>query len=92
MRSQNFALRGNRSLWRPVEGEHYFIILGDGHIRQLPWHGTPFDYDAWQFGNCFRKNAEAQQARENMQELLRMFHQGASITALATPAAQRIAR
>ena len=58
------------ALWRPQEGERYFMILGDGHIRELPWHGTPVDYDAWQFGNCFRQRQDAQQAREAMHTLL----------------------
>jgi Protein of unknown function (DUF1488) len=75
MRVQTFTLRGQRSLWRPAAGEQYFTILADGNVRQIPWHGTPFDYDAWQFGNCFRKRAEAKQAREQMQALLLIFHE-----------------
>jgi hypothetical protein len=74
MRSQTFTRQGTRGLWRPEAGERYFAILADGNIRQLPWHDTPFDYDAWQFGNCFRQRAEATQARAHMQELLRIFH------------------
>jgi hypothetical protein len=75
MWSQTYTLRGTPGLWRPEEGELYFTILADGNVRQLPWHGTPFDYDAWQFGNCFRKRAEAQHARAHIQELLLMFHE-----------------
>jgi hypothetical protein len=61
----------HRDRWRPTEGERYFTVFGDGHIRQLPWHGAPFDDDAWQFGNCFRRQRDAEHAQESMHKLFR---------------------
>jgi hypothetical protein len=70
-------------------GERYFMIMGDGHIRQLSWQDTPVDADAWQFGNCFRQRQEAQRAREAMQAC---FQQGRCAENGTAPAMEREAR
>jgi hypothetical protein len=38
------------------------------------WHGTDFDQEAWNFGNCFRLRREATQVRGWMKECLANFH------------------
>ena len=57
--------------WKPAENEPYFIILGDGSVKMLSWHGTPFDHGAWEFGNCFREHRQALRARDAIKEVLR---------------------
>ena len=61
--------------WQPSTGEHYFLILGKGRIARFPWNGTDFDHEAWHFGNCFRTQAQAEQARERLTEVLHTLHQ-----------------
>jgi hypothetical protein len=61
--------------WLPSEGDHYFIILGNGMIALFPWNDTEFDHEAWHFGNCFHTQAQAEQAREKIIEVLRTVHQ-----------------
>jgi hypothetical protein len=60
--------------WKPALHQAYFMILGDGTIKILPWSDTPFDHGAWQFGNCFRTHREAERAREVLRQVLRAFH------------------
>src|ERR1043166_1279476 len=60
--------------WRPALHQRYYVILGHGRIQALPWAGTPFDYEAWQFGNCFRTHREAERAREALRHVLRSLH------------------
>src|SRR5262249_53947301 len=60
--------------WMPKHGEPYFLILGDSIVKRFQWHGTDFDQEAWQFGNCFRAWREAEQARDKIKEVLRTFH------------------
>ncbi len=60
--------------WRPALHQRYFLILGDGNIRVFPWSDMPFDYGAWQFGNCFKTRREAEHAREAIRQALRAFH------------------
>lgn len=60
--------------WMPRNGERYFLILGNGAIQSLCWHGTDFDQEAWTFGNCFRLRREAIQAREQLKDVFLSFH------------------
>ncbi len=64
-----------RDRWMPRNGESYFLILANGTIQRLQWHGTDFDQEVWRFGNCFRLRREATQAREQIKEVLRTLHQ-----------------
>jgi len=57
---------------RPVNREHYFLVLANGEIKNFEWNDTIFDYEAWEFGNCFRKRQEAEQARDSIKNF---FHQ-----------------
>ena len=61
--------------WQPVHHQRYFVILGDGSIQVFRWSGAPFDYAAWQFGNCFKTHAEAVHARDQIKALLLQVHQ-----------------
>jgi hypothetical protein len=56
--------------WKPADNEPYFIILGDGSVKMLSWHGTPFDHAAWEFGNCFQARRDAEGARDAMKAYL----------------------
>jgi hypothetical protein len=61
--------------WKPASREPYYLILGDGAIRSLQWHDTAFDYEVWDFGNCFRRRRDAEQARDKIKEILLTFSQ-----------------
>jgi hypothetical protein len=74
MQTQTVKRPVERDRWLPREGNQYFIILGDGNIRPFRWHSTPFDFDAWSFGNCFRWRKDAEQARNALKEVLLHFH------------------
>jgi len=74
MQSQNPNMSPPHDPWMPRNGERYFLILGNGTIQRLQWHGTDFDQEAWNFGNCFRLRREATQARDWMKEYLANFH------------------
>ena len=60
--------------WQPALRQHYFVILGNGSIKVFQWSGTPLDYEAWQFGNCFRTRREADRAREVVRQVLWTLH------------------
>lgn len=60
--------------WQPAPQQHYFLVLGDGSIHRFQWSGTPFDYSAWQYGNCFQTRHNAEQAREALKQLLWALH------------------
>ena len=61
--------------WQPSEGDHYYLILGNGMIELFPWNDTPFDHETWRFGNCFKTHAEAVHARDQIKALLLQVHQ-----------------
>ena len=60
--------------WMRKHGEPYFLILGDSTVQRFQWHGTEFDHEAWQFGNCFRTHREAERAREVLRQVLWTLH------------------
>jgi hypothetical protein len=64
----------NGERWQPVHHQRYFVILGDGSIRVFRWSGAPFDYAAWQFGNCFKTRRAAERAREAVRQVLGVLH------------------
>jgi hypothetical protein len=61
--------------WLPSEGDHYYLILGNGRIELFSWSDTPFDHETWDFGHCFKTHEEAVQALDKITELLRTSHQ-----------------
>lgn len=61
--------------WKPKDGERYYCIawsVSDGFFTVgSSWHSNePFDADAWEAGNCFRTEEEAQQMIDRMNEAL----------------------
>jgi len=60
--------------WKPGHQARYYVILGNGEIQRFQWNDTPFDYEAWDFGNCFRLRREAEHARDNVKKTLLNFH------------------
>ena len=71
--------------WLPSEGDHYYLILGNGMIELFPWSDTPFDHETWHFGNCFKTHEEAVQARDKIQEVLLSLHQDHAEPHIAKP-------
>jgi hypothetical protein len=61
--------------WLPSEGDHYYLILENGMIELFPWNDTNFDQETWHFGNCFKSHAQAEQARDKLQDVLLTFHE-----------------
>jgi hypothetical protein len=71
MKRRQYQIRGKRE--RPANREHYYLVLANGEIKDFPWNDTMFDYEAWDFGNCFRLRWEAEQARDLIRQLLRQL-------------------
>ena len=63
-----------RERWKPADYEQYFVVLGNGNIQNIVWHSTPFDHEAWTFGNCFRVRTDAECARDAIKAFLWNFH------------------
>jgi len=68
MQRRQSHIRGKHQ--RPANREHYFLVLANGEIKNFPWNDTVFDYEVWDFGNCFRMRQEAEQARDSIKKLL----------------------
>src|SRR4029453_10010087 len=68
MQRRQYPIRDKHQ--RPVNREHYFLVLANGAIKNFPWNDTVFDYEVWDFGNCFRMRQEAEQARDLIKKLL----------------------
>ena len=57
----------------PLNRERYFVILVNGEIKSFQWNETVFDYEVWNFGNCFSIWQEAVEAREMIKNMLLDF-------------------
>ena len=77
MKRQRDQIRGAHE--RPAGREHYYLVLANGEIKHFPWHDTLFDYEVWEFGNCFRQHRDAEHARDSIKHLLQQqgFHAAA---------------
>ena len=71
MKRHRCQIRGKRE--KPENREHYYLVLANGEIKDFPWNDTVFDYEVWDFGNCFRVRREAQQARDSIRQLLQQL-------------------
>jgi hypothetical protein len=60
--------------WRPSQGDTYFKIDSDGVIHKIRWNEDDLDSKFWAFGNCFQTSAQAELARNQIEELLLKFH------------------
>lgn len=61
--------------WKPKDGEMYYCIawsVSSGFFTvRSHWNShEPFDTDAWEAGNCFRTEEDAQQVIDRMNEAL----------------------
>lgn len=61
--------------WKPKDGEWFYCIawsLRDGFFSiGSAWQSNePYDTDAWEAGNCFRTEEDAQQVIDRMNEAL----------------------
>ena len=57
----------------PINRERYFVVLVNGEIKSFQWNETVFDYEVWNFGNCFSMWQEAVEAREMIKNMLLDF-------------------
>jgi len=71
MQRRSETIPPERDRWMPRNGEQYFLILGNGRVQRFQWHGTEFDLDAWEFGNCFKTRQDAERAIEVVKSLLK---------------------
>jgi len=71
MQRRSVTIPPERDRWMPRNGEQYFLILGNGTVQRLQWHGTEFNLDAWKFGNCFKTRQDAERAIEAVKALLK---------------------
>ena len=71
MQRRSETIPPERDRWMPRNGEQYFLIMGNGTVQRFQWHGTEFDLDAWEFGNCFETRQDAERAIEAVKELLK---------------------
>lgn len=71
MKRRRDQIQGKRE--KPANREHYYLVLANGEIKDFPWNDTVFDYEAWDFGNCFRLRREAEQARDSIKHLLQQL-------------------
>jgi hypothetical protein len=70
----------------PFRGTAYWYINDRGLVKINKWEGDHFDTDRWEIGNVFRSQQEAEQAREQLKEVLRRFHTNQeSESRLSTP-------
>jgi hypothetical protein len=60
--------------WKPENHEEYFVVLGSGEIQSFQWNNTDFDRVTWDFGNCFKNDQMAEQARDRLKEYLLTFY------------------
>lgn len=56
--------------WLPSNGDTYFVIVAQRTIKRVRWHDTDADYEAWNFGNCFKDRRTAKRARATMKKML----------------------
>lgn len=47
------------SVWKPVRGDMYYVVLLDGNALSVRWHDSNVDEDAYSFGNCFQTKEQA---------------------------------
>jgi len=55
--------------WKPES--RYWTIDSIGNVRAYMWKDDSFDYDHYNFGNCFKTESEAEQARDKIKQLLK---------------------
>ena len=60
--------------WMPRNGDTYFVIVAHSAIQRLQWKDTDADYEAWNFGNCFKDRRAAKHARAEMKKMLAVRH------------------
>lgn len=56
--------------WHPQKGEFYFLVCPDGEIACVKSLSDEIDESRYVFGNCFKTEAEAEEASKNIKELL----------------------
>ena len=56
--------------WKPEKGEEYYWINIDGEILHSCWNKIWGGEETYNFGNIFRTEKEAEEARDKIKELL----------------------
>lgn len=74
--------------WKPKDGELYFFADGTGcglrssesKVLRFFWHNDLFDNVAYQYGNCFKTEEDAEAAAEKVKNLLLSLHEAQPTT------------
>ena len=56
--------------WKPKYKEQFFFIYPTGIIGMNKWYGTNINESYYEFGNCFKTQEEAKEARNKIEEML----------------------
>lgn len=59
--------------WHPQKGEFYFLVCPDGEIACVKSLSDEIDESRYVFGNCFKTEAEAEDASKSIKDLLRKY-------------------
>ena len=69
-----------KEIWKPEFGEHYWYIVGRGHVVHSCYDEDAFDNEVFDYGNFFKTEAEAEyQAKvQKYTNLFRKYVEGHS--------------
>lgn len=60
------ANKPKSKVWKPKEGEEYYVYIVSGIIIHDVWNGDGVDENRYAIGNCFKTEEEAQNAVERL--------------------------
>lgn len=60
------ANKPKSKVWKPKEGEEYYVYIVSGIIIHDVWNGDGVDENRYTIGNCFKTEEEAQNAVERL--------------------------
>lgn len=58
-------------IWKPEEGEPYWMINSNGTVDTYCWCDDPMDNSRFNFGNCFKTKKEAKAMAKTFNQLLK---------------------
>ena len=56
--------------WKPKEGDYYYFINYKGMAMRSTWFNSVNECAMYEFGNCFKTENEAIEARDKIKEIL----------------------
>ena len=66
--------------WMPEYGETYYFVDSLGHVSSYTWEGDSVDCECYEFGNCFKTEAEAKATAEKVKALLLSLREEQPVT------------